>query len=265
MRRKDFYFGKMRELVNRPKKIRYLPDFIKQEYFLSIGRITRKIDDVGAKFVVETEKDYKKINNLENEEEIIRDLISSLKKEDVFYDIGANIGMYSCFLGNKVDEIILFEPGQKNLERLRKNLKLNKIHPIIVEKALMNENVDMGLQGDKKTVSGGLKLSREGESVETRRQDEIIKENDLPFPTVIKIDVEGAELEVLKGLEKALKNSECRTIYLETHPRNIKDFDGSIEEVKKFIKRKGYQVENIGQRESRLHKSSEKASIGVKN
>ena len=60
-------------------------------------------------------------------------------------------------------------------------------------------------------------------------------------PQLIKIDVEGAELRVLKGGVKVLRQH-MPTIFLSVHPRHIAESGGSTEELERFIEEMGYRV-----------------------
>lgn len=56
-------------------------------------------------------------------------MLQTLESDDVFYDIGANVGTYTCFAGQVVDDgnVIAFEPHPANVDRLRENAEPNEI------------------------------------------------------------------------------------------------------------------------------------------
>lgn len=76
------------------------------------------------------------------ERPVLEDLLQSLKPDDVFYDIGANVGTYTCFAASKLgpNAVVAFEPERKSATRLRENLDLNALDAQVVENALSDIN-----------------------------------------------------------------------------------------------------------------------------
>ena len=72
--------------------------------------------------------------------------------------------------------------------------------------------------------------------------DSLIDRDDLPSPDVVKIDVEGAELQVIQGLSSALANA--RVVYCEVHPQHVDE-----EDVFDALRSLGFTVERLGTRE----------------
>jgi len=129
---------------------------------------------------------------------------------DYVLDIGANIGfhtMYFAELCGKEGRVFAFEPIQFNYDALLKNLSLNKfsqIHP--VHAALGNENKEMEIHIDPSAKNpGAYNLLTEGKKntiITCLKGDDYLDNLSLPKINFIKIDVEGYEYEVLKGLKK---------------------------------------------------------------
>ena len=128
---------------------------------------------------------------------------------DVALDVGANIGIYSVAMGRAVGEegrVLAFEPFPENIERLRSNLAINQLSAVqIFELALTDHEgeVNLYLSGDsaypstvqvKEGMANGRQLV-----VKTTCLDTVWKEAGNPRVKIIKIDVEGAEVDVLKG------------------------------------------------------------------
>lgn len=136
-----------------------------------------------------------------------------LKKGDTFIDVGANIGYLSAIgagLVGKTGEVHSFEPVQEYFQRLRKMAMMNPDYKIITNQCALGEiestaqiNI-AGLSniGWNTMVTGFMKPETRKESIEVpvRRLDNYIKEHNLNNITLIKIDVEGFEFAVLKGL-----------------------------------------------------------------
>ena len=149
------------------------------------------------------------------EKEVLEDFMTSIQPEDTIWDIGANVGSYSLLAATQSSSVIAFEPGAEARQSLKRNAEINELSANIrvVEKALSSWNGEgVLISGERPGVQ---KISHEGdgEPIEVYRGDDL----NLPEPDVIKIDVEGEEVEVLLGMEKRLEN--CRLCYVELHTR----------------------------------------------
>lgn len=188
----------------------------------SVRNIT--IDGVTAKIKQQTAAEWDHIQAIRNEQAVICDALNRIKTEDVVWDIGANVGGWTCFLGQKA-EVVAFEPIQANQEALLVNTNLNGIDVKIVPRALADNSGDQSMVLDNRGATAGAgrgslleywKGSGSSEiKVPTEMGDEL---NDLPDPSVIKVDVEGAELQVLQGMRDRLEG--VRLAYIELHGLN---------------------------------------------
>ncbi len=170
----------------------------------------------------ETRTEWDHIQAIRNESPVIKDAMNRTGSEDVVWDVGANIGAWSCFLGTTDASIIAFEPVQANQRALLDNTERNGVEVRVVPRALSDETGDASLRLDSRGTTpgagrGSLLDSWRGASestilVPTVRGDEL---TDLPDPTVLKIDVEGAEPHVLRGMREQL--STVRLAYIEIH------------------------------------------------
>lgn len=141
-------------------------------------------------------------------------LIKNLRDNSIFYDIGANIGYY-CFLAKEISdftEIHAFEPAPKNMQVLRKNL-LNKQNIFLNQLALFNKEDKIDFYDTIEIGSGGSTFSSSRAKflpnfkkikVQTTTLDKYCA-NHSSWPDLIKIDVEGAEGQVIEGGIKILK------------------------------------------------------------
>lgn len=133
-----------------------------------------------------------------------------LVKGKVLIDVGANIGVYPLSLFKEAKYIYAFEPEKENFTKLVHNLEINSITNILaLRKAIFSSNrrgVKLHISNDDKgwhslliNYSGGM------QKVDTITLDYFIFKKRINNIGLIKIDVEGAELEVLKGSPKTLK------------------------------------------------------------
>ena len=148
---------------------------------------------------------------------VVIDAYHRLCPSDVFWDIGAAYGLYSCLLGSAIPEIkvVPFEPHPDHASLIRSNLATNNVDGSVHNIALGSGSGTITYHPDtEQTVNSEFHT---GEKVRLRSGDELIADNDAPIPDVVKVDVEGAELDVLTGLEETISDS-VRLIYCETHP-----------------------------------------------
>lgn len=210
-----------------------------------------------SKFYVRNRFDYYQLNdNLESNQ--INTILNRVGEKDVFYDIGANIGIYSCIISQALTEgtVIAFEPHPRNVERLTENIKLNNKEIRVMEYALSKSSgtAELSLDSDSKYRSGGGKhsLNKENDSetieVQKRCGNQIIAEKSIPDPTVVKIDVEGAEYDVISGIRNYLESDECRLIFCEIHNKKINEFGHEAQDVINLLSDLGFNTEKISQR-----------------
>lgn len=144
-----------------------------------------------------------------------------LRPDDVYYDIGANIGTYTLFGARRIGEkgaVVAFEPHIPNANSLLENINVNGLTRKVklVTAALSNgegygEFNYQSLMAASSTSQFG-RNSYEGESfspvfVEIKHcvsVDTLIERGAIPAPDVVKIDVDGLDFEVLDGMRRAL-------------------------------------------------------------
>lgn len=156
------------------------------------------------------------------------------KQGGVFFDIGANVGLYSIYHAKtKAGATYSFEPSVFNLKLLVKNINLNecqdKIKIISNPLTAFNSFADFNLQS---TVDGGALSSfgvdygHDGKKMNTRVSyqtlgfslDYLIEHKMIPdIPSIIKVDVDGIEHLILRGAQKLLAHPDCRSILIEVN------------------------------------------------
>jgi len=150
-------------------------------------------------------------------------LQQELKIGDVVYDIGANVGFYSLLASvivGEVGHVYSFEPSPENLRELRKHLEMNHIKNCTVVGAAVSsaegeaifDPSDHRCKGHL-AVNGSLR-------VRTLALDGLVLQKEIRPPNLMKIDIEGAEFECLKGASNVIQ--EVRPIiFLATHGPEI--------------------------------------------
>ena len=155
---------------------------------------------------------------LSAEEKALLDFLDELEEDDIFFDIGAHIGIYSIIASKKSKEIHSFEPHGGNYVRLNQNIQKNSIDTIFTHNvALGNEaKCARGMKGGAVfKIANTTDTTDAGVRIENG--DEYRERMDISVPSVIKIDVEGFEHNVIRGLRDTLQNSRCRALFIEVH------------------------------------------------
>jgi FkbM family methyltransferase len=132
-----------------------------------------------------------------------------LNEGDVFIDIGAHIGLYTVYASQKVGKdglVIAIEPDRRNLAVLHKNLEAIRTNNVLVYEAAAGFNGFLHLSPQKNPLFS--KTSKSMDASEQNRVPSISLDSLLEEVTnkeykshsmVIKVDVEGGELDVIKG------------------------------------------------------------------
>ncbi len=197
----------------------------------------------GAKFV--TRKNSMDIAHLSNlYEKETTNLLLNLNPR-TFIDVGAHIGRFSIILANKGSKVIAIEPSRKNFQAIKKNIKLNnlknKIKTVMVGCGEKKEDKILYFIPHNEGLSSlEKKEGAKKEIIKIEKLDNIYKNLDLNFKDVdvIKIDVEGFELNVLKGGQDILKKSSAMLVIEITDPRKEKP-------IKNFLAKFNYKNKEI--------------------
>jgi FkbM family methyltransferase len=168
-------------------------------------------------------------------------------------DVGANLGWYTC-IGAVLSEgtVWSLEMDPENVQRLRKNVQLNEVDNVEIihaaadeEKGIVSYERNSGAAEFK--IEQGNGESHETVDVEATTIDRVL----MPSGEVdlMKIDVEGAELRVLRGAVRTLETMKPKII-LEVHPSRLFDQEGSIEELIEIMSGIGYDIYEVASTDS---------------
>ena len=159
-------------------------------------------------------------------------IAESVRPGDICYDIGGYLGFMAgvLALGGAL-EVIVFEPLPRNQLALRRLCDLNPQLPIRIKPfAVGRHDGSLTLQVMPDDSMGRLSTSSLVSSdssigelvVGVRTIDDLVESGEIRPPDVIKIDVEGAELEVLRGGARTLE-MQRPLVFLEAHSRSLED------------------------------------------
>lgn len=169
------------------------------------------------------------------------------KQGDIIIDGGAFLGHFSLFasvlVGDK-GKIIAFEPDRKNFMKLKENLKLNNVKNVVaINKGLWGENTTLEFD-ETSTSSSSLFFDKDRPSDQIKkvpvvRLDDELEKMGITKVNFIKLDVEGAEIEVIKSSEKTLKNNDVNLAIASYHTINGEKTAVKLE---KILSKMGYKV-----------------------
>lgn len=168
------------------------------------------------------------------------------KRGDVVIDVGAHIGFYTLRQGLHMGagKIYAFEPNPDTFSRLKRNIAANDLGEIVVA-----ENVAVAARegtvilrisegsSEGNTIMKAGTVAEYGREIEIRSRtlDAIVRDRALKNITILKIDAEGAEVEILKGgMRHALALAE--KIEIETHSPALRD------ECERILKDRGFEA-----------------------
>ena len=137
--------------------------------------------------------------NYEYEKQLVFTLL--IQPQDVFFDVGANIGLHSYYVQKNIKDvnIIAFEPLQNNVTYIKETIANNKFTNIKVENtALGNQLGTIYFDVQHNNSVGNITTTNTGIEVNITTLDKYTNDNNI-YPNVLKIDVEGAEGDVLNG------------------------------------------------------------------
>ena len=146
---------------------------------------------------------------------------ATIKRGDVVYDLGANVGFYSLLasvLVGSQGQVFSFEPVPRNLAFLRSHLKLNRAgNCSVIDAAVSSSDGTAAFDLETHHHIGHLGGDSQNTlSVRTVALDSLIASGKIKPPNVIKCDIEGGEYDALRGAAGSLSRY-CPIIFLATH------------------------------------------------
>jgi len=154
-------------------------------------------------------------------------MFRAIKPGDIVWDVGANVGYYTVkFAAAAGDEGFVqgFEPMPETFKILKKaisgytNIGLTCCALGRSDSNLsMSNDSEVGSPTNKILTSDSQSSGDDTVMIKVRSGDSLIRSEELKVPNFIKIDVEGYESDVIKGMADLLKESELRTLAIEIH------------------------------------------------
>ena len=179
--------------------------------------------------------------------------LSALADTSCFADVGTNLGWYTCLAARSMPSgrVFGFEMDELNCALLRKNVELNGCDNVeTIHTAISDSCAKVTYCRDGRRPNPTLSLSTaddSGSSAERVSVDATTLDRfftDRSPPDVVKIDVEGAEMNVLRGMSGLLREKRP-IVFLEIHPAALPRFDTSAASVVSVLIGAGYRVSEI--------------------
>ena len=176
-----------------------------------------------------------------HEPPVTRQILRHLPGAKTFADVGAHLGYYGCIAGalDRDRRVFLFEMNHNLAPIIQRNLDANRLenaevvnHPVSDRRKTVSydrDSTDAGLS----MASGKDKPETPSHQIETVTLDDFFEERGV-VPDVIKMDVQGAELEALKGAERLLREHHP-VLFLEVHPTFVGDFGVTVGEIYDYL------------------------------
>ena len=247
------YLNNIFKFITKRSFLIFFKDFIENDSYTNIN-----IQNIETKFFIPNELTEWRVKTFFTKEPETLEWIDNFKKKEnlIFWDIGANIGLYSIYnsLKNKNSKTICFEPSTSNLRILSRNISINnlekniKILPIPLtnkENCFLTMNESDFIEGGSLN-SFGEKFDFEGKDFKINMRYQIlgttinnlIDNKILEIPDYIKIDVDGIEHLILEGGSKYLKNNKLKSISVEIN----ENFRDQYEKVLKMMRENDFKI-----------------------
>jgi len=219
------------------------------------------------KFYVGTSHEEMRASTFHTKEPEMLEWVNSFSDNSVFYDIGANVGVYSLYaaMNNDTTKIYSFEPESQNFSRLCSNIYINKFtnvkpYQIGISDKCKFEDLNIAIMESGAGAATleesylGLYSTVFQQGIFSIPLDDLVFQYNFPIPKYIKIDVDGIEEKILYGSEKVLSSNDCEEILVElnyvSEEDNVKVFN-YLEKLGFQLKKKSDWTSNFGNKKSK--------------
>lgn len=181
-------------------------------------------------------------------------ILSALKPGMIFFDVGANAGLFAISAAKKIggNGVFAFEPCSSTCELLKRNLQLNSLAGVNVVQSALGESVGGGvLQINVRGRDGLNTLGRAThpdskvvgqENVPITTLDVFMQEHNVLRVDVMKVDIEGAELMMFRGARDLLARADAPLILYEGFGALTRGFGYHPVEILWFLESCGYSL-----------------------
>jgi FkbM family methyltransferase len=261
------FLDKIFKIITKRSILIWFNDFIQQSSYKSI-----KILDQEIRFFTPNQLLEWRVNTFFSKEPETLEWIDSFQenKNLIFWDIGANIGLYSIYssLKHPKSTIIAFEPSSSNLRVLTRNISINNLEKNIkvIPMPLTNKKNVFQEMNEGQFIEGGAlnsfgeKFDFEGKKFKSTMKYNLLgttinyflENSILDIPDYIKIDVDGIEHFILEGGDKFLNHKKVKSLSIEIN----ENFKQQYETVLYLMKKYGFKLLHKKHNEDMFSKQS---------
>lgn len=250
-----FFVSKFIEKIFGKNLLIYFKEFLEENSYTSKLICEKKINFFTPNFITKW-----RVDTFYSKEPETLDWIDCFVKDKkiIFWDIGANIGLYSIYAALKFNNINItaFEPSTSNLRILSRNISKNNLSEKIKisQIPLTNKKNEFLMMQESRFIEGGA-MNTFGENIDFKGEafnaenfykvygtsiDYLIESKILAAPNYIKIDVDGIEHHILRGGLNLLKNDNLKSISIELN----ENFRTQYNEVVNIMKESNFKLKH---------------------
>jgi len=242
------FLDKIFNIITKRSILVWFKEFIQNESYKKIQILNQKIN-----FFVPNQLTEWRVDTFHNKEPETLEWIDTFDKSGdfIFWDIGANIGLYSIYnsLKHKKSQTISFEPSTSNLRVLSRNISINNLFDrikiftapltkggnkfLIMKEGEFQEGGALNSFGENFDFEGKKFSSKMNYQIYGTNINYLIDNKILDIPDYIKIDVDGIEHLILEGGNKYLSNKKIKSLSIEINENFTKQHEKVIEIMKK--------------------------------
>ena len=242
------FLDKIFNIITKRSILVWFKEFIQNESYKKIQILNQKIN-----FFIPNQLVEWRVDTFHTKEPETLDWIDTFDKSGdfIFWDIGANIGLYSIYnsLKHKKSQTISFEPSTSNLRVLSRNISINNLFDrikiftapltkeenkfLIMKEGEFQEGGALNSFGENFDFEGKKFLPKMNYQIYGTNINYLIGNKILDIPDYIKIDVDGIEHLILEGGNKYLNNKKIKSLSIEINENFTKQHEKVIEIMKK--------------------------------
>lgn len=192
------------------------------------------------------------------EDECSEAIRNELRPDDIFYDVGCNVGYHTLLaISSGARHVVAFDPDPLNCAIFKLNMRLNGYKE---SRYSINQYALSDQEGTADFFRSTLQnIGRSGLyprdvvnsfPIKTHTIDQLIQTGQVPIPTVIKLDVEGWEYQVLSGCSQLFKVSPPRCVFFENNPECDPQ---ERESIWLYFEKSGYAITRIENNDDCFH------------
>ena len=242
------FLDKIFNIITKRSILVWFKEFIQNESYKKIQILNQKIN-----FFIPNQLVEWRVDTFHTMEPETLEWIDTFDKSGdfIFWDIGANIGLYSIYnsLKHKKSQTISFEPSTSNLRVLSRNISINNLFDrikiftapltkggnkfLIMKEGEFQEGGALNSFGENFDFEGKKFSSKMNYQIYGTNINYLIDNKILDIPDYIKIDVDGIEHLILEGGNKYLSNKKIKSLSIEINENFTEQHEKVIEIMKK--------------------------------